>query len=655
MHEDTKKDIDIAAYLSQQVYKEKYFDTAKERETEIIIPGSDAKYKVIATSNIGSNKFDKRELIAYAVQNSETKEIYIVYRGTGDGKWIDNAIGLFQDKSPIQENAQKFYDNVIEKHVIGNPNPCRIVVTGHSKGGNLAQYVTMTSKYGELVNNCYSIDGQGFSQKAVEGFKARWGDQYNSQISKMYSVNGQNDYVDPLGIVIIPESRTFYVKDDGDKKSPFFTWHCIDNIMKDGTLNWDYTVDQDGHKLYNYNLEAGPVGELVKELSQKMMQLNDEELEDCAISIMYLLELGIGDVKQIAPDYRADASTEEMIGFFSVGVPIIVNLLVESDYTVDVLKEYGLSEDVQILVSEIQNYVKENNITDFASYISEDPLRLVEIYASMDLGKEVIHKAVVNVLSPENIAGFIKEHPIFSGVTVGALSVPVVREVLVTVASGIIAVGGIYLISKHVIANWDEIKADIIQGAEYVKDKVVEMYTALKNKLNEDLNNYAEDVLLNLERIITVGERFINKAVDQVSDFMGYLRDACKIAIKAAFFVSNPILYAIASKIYNASREPVRINMVKLRQCVNTMNRLASRVASIDSRLDNLYYQLSRNNIEQGEGIFTSLANMYNLFRADLNVDEGQAIKRKARALSELFEDCEKTDKWVTSNVPQRI
>ena len=46
---------------------------------------------------------------------------------------------------------------------------------------------------------------------------------------------------------------------------------------------------------------------------------------------------------------------------------------------------------------------------------------------------------------------------------------------------------------------------------------------------------------------------------------------------------------------------------------------------------------------------------MYNLFRADLNVDEGQAIKRKARALSELFEDCEKTDKWVTSNVPQRI
>jgi len=46
---------------------------------------------------------------------------------------------------------------------------------------------------------------------------------------------------------------------------------------------------------------------------------------------------------------------------------------------------------------------------------------------------------------------------------------------------------------------------------------------------------------------------------------------------------------------------------------------------------------------------------MYNLFRADLNVDEGAAIKRKARALSDLYDGYESTEKWVMDNVPQKI
>lgn len=663
-------EIELSAILNEYVYCDEQKSTYRNKSLYDIInmaPESSKIHKkfynslnehpewkniTLVSQSTVDGKISKDELIACTFKDVNGN-LYVAYRGTGDGKWVDNGVAMANNDSLMQRRAGEYFDYVMEQKTITYNGD--LIVTGHSKGGNSAQYVALTSKYANEIDSIYSIDGQGFSNKALENIKELRGEEfYNSQINKMYSINGHNDYVHELGNVIIKAENTILLNStNGDG---FAEWHELSGLFNKETGKLNFSYDADGNVI---SVEQGSFGKLAAELSHQIMTLDDEGLEDCTVSIMSILEMLMGDSKDInvkvgTGDIKT-ATIEEYCGLLQHGLPIIINTAVNSEHTLDVLKEFGVNSDIQILFAEIQNYVKENNIEDFASYISEDPLRLVEIYASMDLGKEVIHKAVVNVLSPENIAGFIKEHPIFSGVTVGALSVPVVREVLVTVASGIIAVGGIYLISKHVIANWDEIKADIIQGAEYVKDKVVEMYTALKNKLNEDLNNYAEDVLLNLERIITVGERFINKAVDQVSDFMGYLRDACKIAIKAAFFISNPILYAIASKIYNASREPVRINMVKLRQCVNTMNRLASRVASIDSRLDNLYYQLSRNNIEQGEGIFTSLANMYNLFRADLNVDEGQAIKRKARALSELFEDCEKTDKWVTSNVPQRI
>ena len=34
----------------------------------------------------------------------------------------------------------------------------------------------MSTQYGELVDACYNIDGQGFSQKAIDGWKEAYGE-----------------------------------------------------------------------------------------------------------------------------------------------------------------------------------------------------------------------------------------------------------------------------------------------------------------------------------------------------------------------------------------------------------------------------------------------------------------------------------------------
>ena len=131
IQEETRIEIDISAYLSKEVYNSNNFGIDKESNSKITIPGSNEEYTIIATSV--SEGHDLQKLAAFAVRDSKNN-IYVVYRGTGDGKWIDNAIGMFED-SPVQDEALNFYNKIVEKEIINNPNfDGRLIVTGHSKG-----------------------------------------------------------------------------------------------------------------------------------------------------------------------------------------------------------------------------------------------------------------------------------------------------------------------------------------------------------------------------------------------------------------------------------------------------------------------------------------------------------------------------------------
>lgn len=108
---------------------------------------------------------------------------YVVFRGTSTIKeWEDNGHGAYE----YDTNQQIYALNYINKLNYDN-----IIVSGHSKGGNKAQYVTVRCP---KVGKCVSINGQGFSNEFIEKYKV---EIYESK-HKIISINSKYDYVNCL-------------------------------------------------------------------------------------------------------------------------------------------------------------------------------------------------------------------------------------------------------------------------------------------------------------------------------------------------------------------------------------------------------------------------------------------------------------------------
>ena len=333
-----KKEIDISAILNEYVYLDMQKPEYQKSEgtylklKDIIngLSGDDDKeklkiikeaieknpslgeFELISQSSVDTD-IPMTELVACTFRDSNTGSVYVAYRGTGDGKWIDNGDAFTKDSSLMQRRAQEYFDSVVNDKGLKNYDG-EIIVTGHSKGGNSAQYVTMASENSELIDKCYSLDGQGFSDPAITKFKEIHKHNYDEQINKMYSINGENDYVHDLGIPIIKDDHTYFIKTTSE--DGFVGWHALEGFFDEGEVNWEFT-------------EQGPVGIYAKEISLRMMNLDPEDIEDCAISIMSFLELG-EDYKFGTGD-REFATPEEFIGFFANGVPLIIDTAVSSD------------------------------------------------------------------------------------------------------------------------------------------------------------------------------------------------------------------------------------------------------------------------------------------------------------------------------------
>ena len=83
--------------------------------------------------------------------------MYIVFQGTSSGyEWNDNGMGAYSNvvQTPSQKKAVDYYDRMVEQYGEGK----NIYVSGHSKGGNEAQYVGILR--GEQITRVYSFDGQ---------------------------------------------------------------------------------------------------------------------------------------------------------------------------------------------------------------------------------------------------------------------------------------------------------------------------------------------------------------------------------------------------------------------------------------------------------------------------------------------------------------
>lgn len=158
---------------------------------------------------------------------SSEDETVIVFRGThGAYAWDDNGTGGYLADTNSQLEALE-YVNKIGAELSTNGT---ITVTGHSKGGSLAQYVTICAN-NLTVDRCLSFDGQGFSNEFIEKYEVA----ILVNQDKLYSINSEKDFVNALLNTLVPEGHRMYVK--ANEADDLFGYHKPNNILH---------IDEDG-------------------------------------------------------------------------------------------------------------------------------------------------------------------------------------------------------------------------------------------------------------------------------------------------------------------------------------------------------------------------------------------------------------------------
>lgn len=255
------------------------------------------------------NGFDG-DLIRAAAFLTPGNQVVVAYRGTGDGKWLDNGYGLAASSTVMQEAAARYFDYVVE-NVIGRDRTLastdpEIYITGHSKGGNEAQFAQMLAQRNESITKCYSFDGQGFSPEAIDTMKACVGttgfELYRNQIM---SICGHNDFVNTLGISIAPAENTYYVKTT-NRRHDLGGNHDIEymflrNNLGGGTSRLNFTTNENHEAI---SAERGSCSLFSEELSKNAMRCNAKERESFALSIMDMIERHVGHKREGTGDVK---------------------------------------------------------------------------------------------------------------------------------------------------------------------------------------------------------------------------------------------------------------------------------------------------------------------------------------------------------------
>lgn len=241
--------------------------------------------------------------------DSATNTYTIAFCGTRRtyGEWEDNGIAMYSESSPMQEQAAQYYDYWASKI----PKDANIVVTGHSKGGNKAQYVTMFAKNRDRITQCISLDGQGFSNEAMDAMQKH--DDFAEQRDKITLVCGENDYVHVLGNRLAQRDQTYYLygshrlSTEGVSAIP--KDHCVEEMF--GNTGKQY------YSLLDMEANQGPVSTFVEALSEKIMELPPEQRKICVTNIMRLFQddVDIGVLLETLPDvigYLGDDVVQEL-------------------------------------------------------------------------------------------------------------------------------------------------------------------------------------------------------------------------------------------------------------------------------------------------------------------------------------------------------
>jgi hypothetical protein len=321
--------------------------------------------------------------------------VYVQYRGTPDGGWVQNPISYGADinaanaadgvSSQIQADGLDFFNKCVDEYA-GYGFSGNLVVGGHSQGGNVAEYVTIMSEYSGLIDQCVSLDGPNHSEELREYIIEHYGAEYlDEQSQKIISINGDNDYVNMQGQVnFATDKNTYYLKTQG--RNDFWGWHDEGYMFDPKTGQLYPMLDENKNKV-----EQGPVGQMMNEIVSAINTLPQEQQEDSAKSMMGLLELTLGskkwsDLEKIginADNWGELLTSEEFIGFMANGLPALVDQVVNDPALL-----------AQVLNEVIPDNIK-NAITTFIDYAPPSVVIAALAVAAVILGAAVVVGAAV--------------------------------------------------------------------------------------------------------------------------------------------------------------------------------------------------------------------------------------------------------------------
>lgn len=533
MTDRTQQEIDISAVFDAFVYLDdqqenyegatlKYIMTEIGKKYELLTEEKKQYYNDIQAAIARMPELENYELASQSSQaskiptdllfactfKSQDDDYYVAYRGTGDGKWLDNGEGMYKEDTIMQRKAVEYFDSVISKEELNSAH--NIVVTGHSKGGNSAQYVTLAAHNASLIDSCYSFDGQGFSEKAQKTFERQLKNQYQTQIDKMYSINGENDYVHDLGIAVIPSDRTYFVATpDGTSIGGM---HGLQYMIVDGEIVLDLANP----------VQQGPMGEFAKKLSAEMMELSDEDLEDCALSIMSLIErfMNGGEVYMEGTGDEKFADVEEFCGFISVGIPLIFKTAIATDE--------GRAAVGSIAMDTINGLASDEKGKWMIAGIAA--LALACAPAVVTLGKVVIAAGSAVWASAtliDSVLGVFDDTLELSDIGGAAIIAHVIAKAAVLLASNphiipaVLAIATVVAFVTYVVQHWDEIKAFIKSAGDYFVGLATALYSWAENLVKSTVNlvkaaiKKAVGLYQNVKHaIVDFGNRLMSEAVN---------------------------------------------------------------------------------------------------------------------------------------------
>jgi len=276
----------------------------------------------LGDSKIGNLTQSESGLTAFSIEKPDGS-ISVIFKGTGEGEWIDNGEGL---SGIPEENTYIAYEkNSTAKHIkyvkedfatdqqvealnwfnyVCSKNSwnedTKITVSGHSKGGNKAQFITIHSN---LVHRCYSFNGQGFSPEALNSFKKQYKENYLKRRQKILCFSSENDYVNVLGKRLALIRHIYYFKS-------FPGLHNIQSML-------------DFNGKFHSQCEQGKLSKYIETASDRIMSLDASKRQYATLGIMNIFQKYLGEGTPVNGDYVSMEKT-------AVGLTIAIKYLLKN-------------------------------------------------------------------------------------------------------------------------------------------------------------------------------------------------------------------------------------------------------------------------------------------------------------------------------------